>query len=151
MLISLKKNKERLKMAASKNPSERRKEIIQQAYLLFNEKGIGEIRDSIAAEMAVRCALTGHLVVSSIHSSNSLTTIQRMLDFGVSEFQLYDVLKGISNQRLLTDKNHNKHCIYEFMDQKEIEYYVRNKSHSENFKTIEDKLREYQKQNNNIS
>ena len=111
---------------------------------------IGEIRDAIAAEMAVRCALTGHLVVSSIHSSNSLTTIQRMLDLGVSEFQLYDVLKGISNQRLLTDKNHNKYCVYEVMNQKEIDYYVRNKSHSENFKTIEEKLREYQKQNNNI-
>lgn len=112
---------------------------------------IGEIRDAIAAEMAVRCALTGHLVVSSIHSSNSLTTIQRMLDLGVSEFQLYDVLKGISNQRLLTDKNHNKYCVYEVMNQKEIDYYVRNKSHSENFKNIEEKLREYQKQNNKIS
>ena len=106
---------------------------------------IGEIRDSIAAQMAVRCALTGHLVVSSIHSSNTGTTIQRMLDLGVSEYQLFDVLKGISNQRLITKKDKSKIGIYEIMDNQEIQYYVTNKEHSSSFKSIEEKMAEYQK------
>lgn len=106
---------------------------------------IGEIRDSIAAQMAVRCALTGHLVVSSIHSSNTGTTIQRMLDLGVSEYQLFDVLKGISNQRLITKKDKSKIGIYEIMDNQEIQYYVTNKEHSPSFKSIDKKMAEYQK------
>ncbi len=106
---------------------------------------IGEIRDSIAAQMAVRCALTGHLVVSSIHSSNTGTTIQRMLDLGVSEYQLFDVLKGISNQRLITKKDKSKIGIYEIMDNQEIQYYVTNKEHSSSFKSIEEKMAECQK------
>lgn len=106
---------------------------------------IGEIRDSIAAQMAVRCALTGHLVVSSIHSSNTETTIQRMLNLGVSEYQLFDVLKGISNQRLITQKDKSKIGIYEIMDKQEIHYYVTNKEHSSNFKSIDEKMAKYQK------
>ncbi len=104
---------------------------------------IGEIRDSIAAQMAVRSALTGHLVVSSIHSSNTETTIQRMLDLGVSEYQLFDVLKGISNQRLISKKDKTKIGIYEIMDKQEIQYYVTNKKHSSSFKSIDQKLSEY--------
>ena len=61
---------------------------------------IGEIRDSTAAEMAVRCALTGHLVLTSIHSGSCISAIDRLLDLGVSGLQLQDTLSGITNQRL---------------------------------------------------
>ena len=61
---------------------------------------IGEIRDSQAALMAVRSALTGHLVVTSLHSQNCMSAIDRLLDLGVDMYQLKDVLIGISNQRL---------------------------------------------------
>ncbi len=105
---------------------------------------IGEIRDSVAAQMAVRCALTGHLVVSSIHSSSTEMTIQRMLDLGVSEYQLFDVLKGISNQRLMTKADKTKIGIYEIMNQEEINYYVTNKVHSPGFKSINQKLEEFE-------
>ena len=49
---------------------------------------IGEIRDSQAALMAVRSALTGHLVVTSLHSQNCMSAIDRLLDLGVDMYQL---------------------------------------------------------------
>jgi competence protein ComGA len=84
---------------------------------------IGEIRDETAAKMAVRCALTGHLVVSTIHSFSCVSTILRMLDLGVEKYQLKDVLKGISSQRLFEKANGEKTGIYEYMNEKEITYY----------------------------
>ena len=73
--------------------------------------------------MAVRCALTGHLVVSTIHSFSCVSTILRMLDLGVEKYQLKDVLKGISSQRLFEKTNGEKTGIYEYMNEKEITYY----------------------------
>lgn len=43
---------------------------------------IGEIRDEQTARLAITCALTGHLVLTTIHSSNCLTTIRRLLNLG---------------------------------------------------------------------
>lgn len=103
---------------------------------------IGEIRDTLAAQMAVRVSLTGHLVVSSIHASSAEITIQRMLELGVPEYQLLDVLKGISNQRLFSTKDHKKIGIYEVMNQKEITYYGEHKKHTEFYKTIDNKIEE---------
>ena len=89
---------------------------------------IGEIRDSIAAKMAVRCALTGHLVVTSIHSSSCSMAIERLLELDVNRFQLMDVLQGISNQRLFsTFDQKSKTGIYEIMNRKDIEYYFEEK------------------------
>jgi len=87
---------------------------------------IGEIRDSTAAEMAVRCALTGHLVLTSIHSGSCVSAINRMLDLGVNEFQLADTLAGVSNQRLYDTADGRKIGVYEIMDRKEVTYYFRN-------------------------
>ena len=55
---------------------------------------IGEIRDSEAARMAVRSALTGHLVVTSLHSFSCTGAIERMIDLGVPESQLLTVGLG---------------------------------------------------------
>ena len=46
---------------------------------------IGEIRDEKTAKLAITCALTGHLVLSTIHASNSLLVIKRMLNLGINE------------------------------------------------------------------
>lgn len=62
---------------------------------------IGEIRDSYSAKMAVRCALSGHLVVATIHSGSAKATLKRFKDFGISEDDLQEVVKSIVNQRLL--------------------------------------------------
>lgn len=101
---------------------------------------IGEIRDSIAAEMAVRSALTGHLVVSSIHSYSCKGAIERMLDLGVSQFQLFDVLHGVTNQRLYTTTANTKIGIYEMMDRKEVLYYQNNHTTSPTFIPIQENI-----------
>ena len=82
---------------------------------------IGEIRDSEAALMAVRCALTGHLVFSSIHASSAVLAYQRMVELGVDERTLSDVLLGISCQRLITLKNQKgRMCVYEVAERRQI-------------------------------
>ncbi len=61
---------------------------------------IGEIRDSETAKIAVRASITGHLVLSTIHTNNSLTTIERLLDMDVERYLLATALSGIISQRL---------------------------------------------------
>ena len=103
---------------------------------------IGEIRDSIAAEMAVRCALTGHLVLTSIHSGSCVSAINRLIDLGVSEPQLSDILCGISNQRLYDTADNGKIGVYEIMDRKEVEYYFKNHCTSSSFTPLQRKIEE---------
>lgn len=66
---------------------------------------IGEIRDENTARMAVRSALTGHLVIATIHAKECIGVITRMLDLNVSHEQLKQSLIGIVSQRML-----NKYC-----------------------------------------
>ena len=61
---------------------------------------IGEIRDSETAQIAVRASITGHLVISTIHTNNSLATIERLLDMDVERYLLSTALTGIISQRL---------------------------------------------------
>lgn len=61
---------------------------------------IGEIRDSETAKIAVRASITGHLVLSTIHTNNSLSTIERLLDMNVERYLLSSALTGIISQRL---------------------------------------------------
>jgi competence protein ComGA len=81
---------------------------------------IGEIRDETAAAMAVRCALTGHLVLTTLHAFSCLSGLDRLEDLGVRRDQLEDVLFGISCQRLFQDPAGKHFGIYEFMDRKEV-------------------------------
>ena len=103
---------------------------------------IGEIRDSVAAEMAVRSALTGHLVVTSLHSGSCISAIGRLIDLGVSQLQLSDVLCGVSNQRLYDTVNETKIGVYEIMDRKEVDYYFRNHSTSSSFITLRQRIKD---------
>jgi type II secretory ATPase GspE/PulE/Tfp pilus assembly ATPase PilB-like protein len=61
---------------------------------------IGEIRDSETAKIAVRASITGHLVLSTLHTNNSLTTIERLIDMDVERYLLASSLKGIISQTL---------------------------------------------------
>ena len=61
---------------------------------------IGEIRDSETAKIAVRASITGHLVLSTIHTNNSLSTIERLLDMNVERYLLSSALSGIISQKL---------------------------------------------------
>ena len=61
---------------------------------------IGEIRDTETAKIAVRASITGHLVLSTIHTNNSLNTIERLLDMDVERYLLASSLEGIISQVL---------------------------------------------------
>lgn len=61
---------------------------------------IGEIRDAETARMAVRASITGHLVLSTIHTNNSLNTIERLTDMDIERYLLGSALTGIISQRL---------------------------------------------------
>jgi len=61
---------------------------------------IGEIRDDETAEIAVRASITGHLVLSTLHTNDSLNTIERLLDMDVERYLLAASLTGIISQKL---------------------------------------------------
>ena len=61
---------------------------------------IGEIRDNETARISVRASITGHLVLSTIHTNNSLTTIERLVDMEVERYLLGSALEAIISQRL---------------------------------------------------
>ena len=61
---------------------------------------IGEIRDNETARIAVRASITGHLVLSTVHTNNSLTTIERLVDMEVERYLLGSALEAIISQRL---------------------------------------------------
>lgn len=61
---------------------------------------IGEIRDSETAKIAVRASITGHLVLSTVHTNNSLNTIERLLDMDVERYLLASAIMGIISQTL---------------------------------------------------
>ena len=61
---------------------------------------IGEIRDNETARIAVRASITGHIVLSTIHTNNSLNTIERLLDMEVERYLLASALEGIISQKL---------------------------------------------------
>ncbi len=62
---------------------------------------VGEIRDSETAEMATRASLTGHLVLSTIHTNDAVSTVARLVDAGVQPFLVATSLSGIIAQRLV--------------------------------------------------
>ena len=61
---------------------------------------IGEIRDTETAKIAVRASITGHLVLSTLHTNDSLNTIERLLDMDVERYLLASALTGIVSQKL---------------------------------------------------
>ena len=63
--------------------------------------GVGEIRDQETADIALRAAMTGHLVLSTIHTNDAKSSIDRLLGIGVEPYLIAGSLKGIISQRLV--------------------------------------------------
>jgi type IV pilus assembly protein PilB len=70
---------------------------------------LGEIRDCETAQIAVESALTGHLLLSTLHTNTAATTITRLLDLGVESFLLRSTLLGVLSQRLT--RRNCPHCL----------------------------------------
>ena len=62
---------------------------------------VGEIRDLEAAQMAVQAALTGHLVLSTLHTNDAASAVTRLLDLGIPHYLIQNVLIGVMAQRLV--------------------------------------------------
>ncbi len=62
---------------------------------------VGEIRDLETAQIAIQAALTGHLVLSTVHTNSAAATVTRLLDMGVEKYLLASCLKGVLAQRLV--------------------------------------------------
>lgn len=62
---------------------------------------VGEIRDTDTAEIAIRASLTGHLVLSTLHTNSAIATIPRLIDMGIEPFLVVSSLSGIVAQRLI--------------------------------------------------
>ncbi|MEN6326268.1 MAG: ATPase, T2SS/T4P/T4SS family [Syntrophomonas sp.] len=74
---------------------------------------VGEIRDRETAQLAVQAALTGHLVLSTLHTNSAAGTIARLKDFGIEDFLLASSLVGIVSQRLVRQLCGNCRADYE--------------------------------------
>ncbi|CAM3822729.1 GspE/PulE family protein [Alkalicoccus chagannorensis] len=64
---------------------------------------VGEVRDSETAEIAIRAALTGHLVFSTIHTNSAVATIPRLIDMGIEPYLVTSSVSGIISQRLVRE------------------------------------------------
>lgn len=62
---------------------------------------VGEIRDELTADMAIKAAMTGHLVLATLHTTNALGAIPRLVDLGVPSYLLEETLLAVMSQRLV--------------------------------------------------
>ncbi len=81
---------------------------------------IGEIRDGETADIAMRAAITGHTVLSTIHTSDAAAAVDRLFDIGVEPYLIAGAVRGIMSQRLV--RRICPHCREEYVpDQEELE------------------------------
>ena len=96
---------------------------------------IGEIRDEETAEIAVRAAITGHMVYATLHTNTAINTVSRLKDMGVEKYLLADSLEGVINQKLVKrvcsgckekiklPKDSVYRKIFNIPEDQEVEYY----------------------------
>lgn len=82
---------------------------------------IGEIRDSETARLSVDAALSGHLVLATVHAKNTLQTISRLEGLGISRIELLNCLTAVSYQRLLTTSENKLACLLDIATDKNLQ------------------------------
>lgn len=87
---------------------------------------IGEIRDEDTARNVFRAALTGHTVISTMHTKDKYGVVERLLDFGFLKSEIQSVLIGVSNQRLIVDKNDDTKAVFDYALDEELNEMVEN-------------------------
>ncbi|KAI0986939.1 hypothetical protein GJ496_006714 [Pomphorhynchus laevis] len=98
---------------------------------------IGEIRDEETARNVFRAALTGHTVISTMHTKNKYGVIERLLDFGFLQSEIESVLIGVSNQRLILDSVGDSKSFYDYALGEDITKLIASKGIGD---TIENKI-----------
>ncbi|EPY6430779.1 GspE/PulE family protein [Clostridium sporogenes] len=83
---------------------------------------VGEIRDEETAKVAIRASITGHLVLSTLHTNGALESIVRLLDMNIEAYILSDALRGIISQRLL--RKICPHCKESYRPSKEEKEFI---------------------------
>ena len=84
---------------------------------------VGEIRDNETAELAVHAALTGHMVLSTLHTNDALGAIPRLIDMGIEDFLIASSLNVVVAQRLV--RKLCEHCKQEALTSPELEKDIR--------------------------
>lgn len=86
---------------------------------------IGEIRDEKAAKMSIRAALTGTLVLTSLHAGSATMAISRLLDLGVRANDLAEVTLMIFNQRLVKLRKQKQYTgVYDYLNNQQVRRYL---------------------------
>jgi len=106
---------------------------------------IGEIRDEETAQMVIRAALTGHLVLATIHAKDCSGVLSRMKELGVTTEQLLQTLLLVTTQRLLPLKNGQLAVLFEVMKAEEIYPYLLHQELPDSFISLNQKLEEASK------
>jgi type IV pilus assembly protein PilB len=73
---------------------------------------VGEIRDAETANLAVQAALTGHLVLSTLHTNNAATALPRLLDMDIEPFLIASTIRAVIGQRLVRSLDSTKRIAY---------------------------------------
>ncbi|WP_334116363.1 competence type IV pilus ATPase ComGA [Ligilactobacillus sp.] len=89
---------------------------------------IGEIRDGLTAKTAVNAALSGHLVLSTVHAASVYGIWQRMINLGISSEELEQTMRLASYQRLIPRENGGSSVLFDFLDIDELEESIRENS-----------------------
>lgn len=66
---------------------------------------VGEIRDSETARLAIRAALTGHLIFATLHTNDSISAVARLIDMGIEPYLIANVIRAVMAQRLVRKGN----------------------------------------------
>lgn len=94
---------------------------------------VGEIRDYGTARLAIDAALSGHLVLATVHAKSTLQTIDRLQGLKIDEEELKNCLTAVSYQRLLLDQDQKLSCLFDIADYKVLQAYLKNKNLSNGF------------------
>ena len=105
---------------------------------------IGEIRDAETAKIAVEAALTGHLVLSTIHAKDPIGCLYRLLDLGIHVEELRQTIVAISAQRLVTQQSGETTAIFEILQEADLQLAAEAIVNGKRFVTPDDKKIEVQ-------
>lgn len=87
---------------------------------------IGEIRDEETAKIAVNAALSGHLVLATVHAKSTYQTIARLKGLGISEVELENALTAVSYQRLIPTQQGTLSCLIDIAGRKSLRSVISN-------------------------